>query len=235
MHRIIILLSSVLLLAGCDKARMMELETENNDLKERVQNLDKQIDNLAKANSLQEESVSALKETKMRLDFLAKSLKGITARIVTNQGDIELEFFPEKAPIHCFSFIARAESGFYDGTTFHRVIKDFMIQGGDPNSKDENPANDGQGGPIVSIPHEFNDTRHVPGVLSMARVSDVTAGAGSQFFIMHGTSPNLDGQYTAFGKVVEGMEVVNKIANVETGQNDRPASPVIIQRVEVSR
>jgi cyclophilin family peptidyl-prolyl cis-trans isomerase len=167
-------------------------------------------------------NLDILQKDKIKLDFLAKQLEGVTATINTSEGPISLEFYPQKAPIHVFNFITRAESGFYDGTTFHRVIEGFMIQGGDPNSKDNNPNNDGQGGPIANIPHEFNDIKHEPGILSMARISNVNAGAGSQFFIMHGTSPNLDGQYTVFGKVTDGMEVVNKIAKTQKDNRDRP-------------
>ena len=176
-----------------------------------------------------------------QLNFLAKQLKGVKARIITNMGNIELEFYPDKAPLHCFTFITRAESGFYDNTQFHRVIPGFMIQGGDPKSKDNDPYNDGTGGPLVNIPHEFNDIHHGPGILSTARVSDPSVGAGCQFFIMHGDAPQLDKQYTVFGKVTRGMDVVDKIANVNTygDRNPRlanhPVDPVIIRRIEVYR
>lgn len=170
-----------------------------------------------------------------RFQFLVQKTKGVKARIKTNHGDIELEFYPEKAPLHCFNFITRAESGFYDGTLFHRVIPNFMIQGGDPLSKDKNPANDGSGGPIISIPHEFNDTKHVKGVLSMARVGDKRAGAGSQFFIMHAPNPGLDGQYTVFGKATSGLDVVDKIANLPRNDRDRPKTDARILEIEVYR
>ena len=163
-----------------------------------------------------------------RMEFLARSIQGVTATLVTTEGDIEVEFYPDKAPIHCFNFITRAEGGFYDGTVFHRVIKNFMIQGG--RSRDNNPANDGTGGPVIHIPHEFNDLKHTPGILSMARTTDISMGAGSQFFIMHGVTPALDGQYTVFGKVTNGMDVVNKIA-----PGDRPVKTVRIERIEVRR
>ncbi|OGS36110.1 MAG: hypothetical protein A2293_00530 [Elusimicrobia bacterium RIFOXYB2_FULL_49_7] len=167
-------------------------------------------------------------------------MTGLKARVLTSLGDIEVEFFSDKAPLHCFSFITRAECGFYNNTEFHRVIPGFMIQGGDPNTKDQDPYNDGMGGPQVMIPHEFNDIHHAPGILSMARVGDVNAGAGSQFFIMHGDSPQLDRQYTAFGKVLRGMEVVEKIATTETNRNDprlrdHPIKPVIIKAIQIFR
>ena len=170
-----------------------------------------------------------------RMEFLARSIQGVTATLVTTEGDIEVEFYPDKAPIHCFNFITRAEGGFYDGTVFHRVIKNFMIQGGDPLSRDNNPANDGTGGPVIHIPHEFNDLKHTPGILSMARTTDISMGAGSQFFIMHGVTPALDGQYTVFGKVTNGMDVVNKIAEGKTAPGDRPVKTVRIERIEVRR
>jgi peptidyl-prolyl cis-trans isomerase B (cyclophilin B) len=171
-----------------------------------------------------------------RFGFLAQKINGVRARIKTNHGDMEVEFYPEKAPLHCFSFITRAESGFYDGTLFHRVIPGFMIQGGDPNSKDNNPNNDGSGGPIVSIPHEFNDIKHTPGILSMARVGDKKAGAGSQFFVMHAANPGLDAQgYTVFGKLTKGLDVVDKIVNLPRNRSDRPNKDAKILTIEVYR
>ena len=170
-----------------------------------------------------------------RLAFLAQQIKGTKVRIKTSMGDMEAEFYPEQAPIHSFSFIARAESGFYDGTMFHRVISGFMIQGGDPLSKDSDPANDGSGGPIVAIPHEFNSIKHAKGILSMARVGDKSFGAGSQFFVMHAANPRLDGEYTVFGKVTKGLDVLDKIAATKTSSGDRPLKNVVIKTIEVFR
>ena len=172
--------------------------------------------------------------------FLKDKISGIKARIVTNLGNIEVKFFSEKAPLQCYNFITRAESGFYDSTQFHRVIKGFMIQGGDPNSKNSDPFDDGRGKPMVSIPHEFNDVKHLPGILSTARPGDESAGAGSQFFIMHGANSNLDGKYTAFGEVIKGMDVVNAIATTSTNKTnprlkDRPIDPVTIRKVLLYR
>ena len=151
--------------------------------------------------------------------------KTYTATIDTSEGKIVAQLFPDKAPQTVNSFVFLAKEGFYDGLTFHRVIKNFMIQGGDPEGS-------GRGGPGYKLKAEFNDTKHVPGVLSMARTNDPTS-AGSQFFIMHGTAPNLDNKYTAFGKVTEGMDVVDKIANTETGDNDRPVKPVTINSIKI--
>lgn len=220
-----VLFVAALGVACTDQTQVENLEQETTKLQEKVKDLERKL-----AGS---EAVRAVLND--RMDFLKKSLQGVKAVLVTTEGNIEVEFNPAEAPIHCFNFITRAESGFYDGTVFHRVIKNFMIQGGDPLSKDDNPANDGTGGPIVSIPHEFNNLKHTPGVLSMARTSDITMGAGSQFFIMHGTTPNLDGKYTVFAKVTSGMDIVNKIAEGETGRGDRPVKTVRITRIDVKR
>lgn len=202
---------------------------------EEIEKLEKSSQELKIENENLKDSLDKLQKDKVKLDFLAQRLQGITATINTNMGIISVKFFPEKAPLHVFAFVSRAESGFYDGTTFHRVIEGFMIQGGDPNSKDNDPNNDGQGGPIAMLPHEFNDIKHTPGILSTARVSDVNAGAGSQFFIMHNDYPSLDNQYTVFGEVTDGMDIVNKIATTEKDQRDRPLKAVVIKSIKVKR
>ncbi len=204
---------------------------------EELERLQRVNADLRSQNRQLQQQVNTLKEKEERLTFLAAQMQGVKARIITNNGEIELEFLPEEAPVHAFNFITRAESGFYDGTKFHRVIPGFMIQGGDPNSRSDDRSSYGQGGPVVSIPHEFNRTPHEPGILSMARVADKRAGAGSQFFIMHGRTPSLDNEYTVFGRVTSGMNVVDAIANVETSQEfgDQPLQHVVIQRIEVYR
>ncbi len=136
-------------------------------------------------------------------------------------GRIVLGFFPEKAPKHVKNFIDLAKQGFFDGTTFHRVIPGFMIQGGDPNSKDDDPNNDGMGGPSTRVNAEFTDLKHLPGTLSMARSQDPNS-AGSQFFICHKAAAFLNGQYSVFGQVLAGMDVVDKIANAPRGAADNP-------------
>ncbi|MCX7835784.1 MAG: peptidylprolyl isomerase [bacterium] len=140
---------------------------------------------------------------------------------VENYGRIVIGFFPNKAPEHVKNFIKLAKEGFYNGCTFHRIIPGFMIQGGDPNSKDDDPTNDGMGGPPHRLKAEFNDLKHLPGTLSMARTMDPNS-AGSQFFIMHKAAPHLDKQYSIFGQVLSGMDVVDKIANAPRGSNDNP-------------
>ena len=148
-----------------------------------------------------------------------------------NGKTILLELYPEKAPITCENFEKLVKEGFYDGLIFHRVIEGFMIQGGCPNGN-------GMGGPGWQIKGEFssngvpNDLKHTRGVISMAR-SMMPDSAGSQFFIMHQDAPHLDGQYAAFGKVVEGMDVVDEIATTPTDWNDKPRTPMVMKKVEI--
>jgi peptidyl-prolyl cis-trans isomerase B (cyclophilin B) len=147
------------------------------------------------------------------------------AVITTKFGQIVLRFFPEVAPKHADNFIKLAKEKFYDGTTFHRVIPDFMIQGGDPNSKSPDRATHGKGGPGYAIPAEFSDRPHKRGTLSMARGAQPDS-AGSQFFICLSESPDLNGQYTVFGEVVSGMEVADRIANEPRDKKDNPLERV---------
>ena len=151
-----------------------------------------------------------------------EGVKGPRAIITTRFGEMEITFFPDKAPKHVENFISLAKSGFYNGTIFHRVIPGFMIQGGDPNTKDLNkPETYGQGGPSQRLKAEFNDIPHQRGILSMARTSDPNS-AGSQFYIVVKDSNFLDGQYTVFGEVVRGMEVADKIVSSPRNNRDLP-------------
>ncbi len=151
---------------------------------------------------------------------------------VKDHGEIRFEFLPLKAPGHVKNFIELAEKGFYDGTTFHRVIPGFMIQGGCPNTKNDNPNDDGTGGPGYTIDAEFNDVHHERGVVSMARSQNPNS-AGSQFFIVHQAAAHLDGQYTAFGRVTKGMEVVDKIVEADRDRRDRPLEKVVVEKVTI--
>ena len=152
-------------------------------------------------------------------------------KFTTNKGVFVAEIFEDKAPNTAKNFLDLVNKGFYDGIIFHRVIDGFMIQGGDPTGT-------GMGGPGYSIKGEFaangvsNDLKHTEGVLSMARAMHPDS-AGSQFFIMHKTSPHLDGSYAAFGKVIEGMDVVNKIAETPTDYSDRPLEDQVMESVTV--
>ncbi len=152
--------------------------------------------------------------------------------IEMENGDVmKAELYPEIAPNTVNNFISLVKKGFYDGVCFHRVISGFMIQGGDPKGN-------GTGGPGYSIKGEFsangfkNELKHDRGVLSMARTMAPNS-AGSQFFIMHENSPHLDGQYAAFGKLIEGIDVVDKICAVRTDYNDRPRTPQVMKKVTV--
>ena len=155
------------------------------------------------------------------------------AVIDTNYGRIVLKFFPKLAPGHVKNFEKLATKGFYDGTTFHRVIPGFMIQGGDPNTKPGATGMPGTGGPGYSIPAEFSSTHHSRGILSMARSQDPNS-AGSQFFITVADASSLDGQYTIFGQVVQGMDVVDKIVNLPRNQSDMPTpKSAVMKKVRI--
>ena len=151
---------------------------------------------------------------------------------MSNGDTMKLELYPEMAPNTVNNFISLVQKNFYDGLTFHRIINGFMIQGGDPSGN-------GTGGPGYSIKGEFsgndfaeNTLAHTAGVISMARAMDPDS-AGSQFFIMHKNAPHLDGQYAAFGKITEGMDIVDKIATCETDWSDAAMTPVVMKTVTV--
>ncbi len=157
-----------------------------------------------------------------------------TGKIQTKFGDISLEFFPDVAPKHVENFKKLANSGFYDGTVFHRIVPGFVIQGGDPLTKSTaNKHRWGTGGPGWTVKAEFNKNKHSRGVLSMARAQDPNS-AGSQFFIVLKDSNFLDGQYTVFGKVTAGMDVVDKIAALDTDRADAPTDSEQAKMIKVT-
>lgn len=163
---------------------------------------------------------------------MSESYEGVVAVVTTSAGEMQFEFFPEKAPGHVKNFVELAEKGFYDGTVFHRTIAGFMIQGGCPSGT-------GTGGPGYSIDAEFNDVHHDRGVLSMARSADPNS-AGSQFFVCHGDAGFLDGQYTAFGRLVGGDDTLESIATAPVsagpgGEQSKPVEPVKITKVTITR
>jgi peptidyl-prolyl cis-trans isomerase B (cyclophilin B) len=168
-------------------------------------------------------------ETKQKI-FTQEEIKKMSetnAIIETRFGNIEFKFFPDVALNHVSNFIELAKKGFYDGTTFHRVIPRFMIQGGDPNSKNPDRSKHGMGGPGFTMKAEFNDKPHKRGILSMARAAHPDS-AGSQFFICVADSYFLDKQYTVFGEVKSGMDVVDKIVSQQRDKNDNP-----LERIEM--
>ena len=153
--------------------------------------------------------------------------------INTKFGKIIFKLLPDDAPETVRSFVKLAKSGFYDNTLFHRIIPGFMIQGGDPNTKQADKSNWGMGGPGYSINAEFSSRSHLRGIVSMARGTDVNS-AGSQFFIVTSDSTFLDRQYTVFGEVIEGMDVADKIVNLPRNENDCPSEDVKMDKVTVS-
>jgi len=172
-------------------------------------------------------------------DLIAKGPHPHAILAIRDMGEIRIELLPEIAPKTVANFIKLAEEGFYAGIQFHRVIPGFMLQTGDPLSRDPDPRHVGGGGPGYSIPDEFSQFPHTRGVVSMANKGTRNSG-GSQFFILHGDAPNLDRHYAVFGRVVEGMDVVDAIAGVEIdtygryGPTDRPYPvPVVIDAVRI--
>ena len=174
--------------------------------------------------------------------FMTIEKENNVAVISTNFGDMVVEFYPDIAPMHVESFMALVNEEYFNGTTFHRVIPGFMIQGGDPNSRNENRATHGTGGRAGKffglgneedpstwlIPQEFSNTPHVKGILSMARTNDPNS-ASSQFFVCHDNANFLDNNYNVFGKVIDGLDIIDQIANVAKDQNDNP-----LEKVEMS-
>jgi peptidyl-prolyl cis-trans isomerase B (cyclophilin B) len=171
-------------------------------------------------------NAAALQKAAEKVDLTAGPFQVV---LETTMGTIRLDLDAKVAPGHVRNMVALAESGFYDGTSFHRIIKGFMIQGGCPEGT-------GTGGPGYRIPAEFNATPHEPGVLSMARTNDPNS-AGSQFFICLGKATHLDRNYTAFGRAADdaSLQVVRAIGDVATGPNDRPRQPVTITKATVTR
>ena len=160
------------------------------------------------------------------------SYENKVAEIHTSAGEIDIRFFPDVAPNHVKNFLDLAQQGFYDGTKFHRVIPNFMIQGGDPNTKAGNPNLWGTGGSGKNINAEFNTISHKRGIVSMARSNDPNS-ASSQFFIVVADSPFLDRNYTVFGQVTKGMDIADTIVAAPKGANDRPNNPTTIDKIVI--
>ena len=156
------------------------------------------------------------------------------AELHTTAGEIDIRFFPDVAPNHVKNFLDLAQQGFYNGTKFHRVIPGFMIQGGDPNTKGGDPMMWGTGGSGKNVNAEFNHVKHKRGIVSMARSSSPNS-ASSQFFICVKPTPFLDGQYSVFGQVLEGMDVVDKIVAVPRDARDNPLDKVVMEKVTIEK
>ncbi len=245
----IIFLFSIFLLAGCfqerdkenapmEKQTAINQEIDMNKYKEppKPANPDKLAPGLVPGNNTTTETKNSEKEEideefdeEKKYEFAEKYKAAV---METNMGDIKLEFFNEDSPKTVNNFLKLASEGFYDGTKFHRVIKDFMIQGGDPNSKDDDWSDDGQGGPGYEFKDEINSYKLVRGSLAMANSGPDTNG--SQFFIITADStPHLDGKHTNFGKVTDGMDVVEEIEEVDTNNKDHPEEDMVIESIEL--
>ena len=176
----------------------------------------------------EEKGVRVMQAADKGLDFMKMPVEDLSKYHVimsTKQGDMEIEFWPDVAPNHVRNFLDLSYTGFYDGKIFHRVIPGFMIQGGDPTGT-------GTGSGPRMLKAEFNDKKHLPGVLSMARSNDPNS-ASCQFFVCHKAAPNLDKQYSGFGQLVSGLEVVDKIVNAKRNSQDRPFDPQTITKCRV--
>lgn len=188
-----------------------------------------------------DEKQTTIKESNISDTIKTKSDTGTSSNIIilkTNMGEMEIELFEKDAPQHAANFKKLVKSGFYNGTTFHRVIQGFMIQGGDPNSKDSDKSNDGLGGPGYTIPAEIK-LKHEKGSVAAARLGDAQnpkrESSGSQFYIVTGDAKHLDGQYTVFGKVTKGFDVALKIEKVKTDERNNPLEKVVIEKAEIKQ
>jgi len=217
MRKILTVLALVGLFAGCSKDANEKATTETKMTHETL--TQEQVEAIM-------DEVSALGTPTIEADEVAV--------IETRFGNIVIEFDIENAPIHAANFKKLAEAGYYDGITFHRIIPGFMIQGGDINSRDDDPTNDGSGGPGYTVGAEIHGV-HKRGAIAAARtgnnVNPERRSSGSQFFFCHVDIPHLDGEYTVYGKIIEGIEVIDKIAEVNTGPGDRPLEDVVMDRV----
>ena len=224
------MLAFIVVLAGCGaETYTVDTSTEKEEVPvvEEVvtENVEEALPvEVPETKSAEEISEATTKETKTENTMITLN---------TNYGDIVIELYREDAPKTVANFLKLAKEGFYSGTKFHRVIRGFMIQGGDPNSKDDDWSNDGQGGPGYSFEDEFNDHKLVRGSLAMANSGPNTNG--SQFFIVTGAStPWLDGKHTNFGQVIRGMDdVVRKIEAVRVNENDHPMADVVVRGVVI--
>ncbi len=186
-----------------------------------------------KPESAQKGTAPAIEQTATNKEPMQEQREDVFAVMHTNFGDIKLKLYASDSPKTVDNFVKLSKSGFYDGVKFHRVIPDFMVQGGDPNSKDDDWSNDGTGGPGYTFADEFNSHKLVRGSLAMANAGPNTNG--SQFFIVTApATPWLDGHHTNFGEVVEGMDVVDKIEGVETNDMNHPLTDVVIQTIEIT-
>ena len=222
----IILFTLMLILTGC----VNNQTDNNNNIQQNIENeVVEETNNMEKTNNEEITKSFINQPIEGYKDLVSKFNKAI---IKTNFGDIEVKFYTKESPITVNNFFNLAEMGFYNNTKFHRVIQDFMVQGGDPNSKDDNWENDGMGGPNYKFNDEFNEKKLVKGSFAMANSGQNTNG--SQFFIVtKEATPWLDGMHTNFGYVTNGIEIIEKIDGVKTNENDHPLDDIIIENIEL--
>jgi len=243
MKKIFLILFLLILISGCSanpqKGTITEKDAPENasnyddsDVKQRINDLKQGAKPKVKPSkkSQHADQGQAQEQNQVQLENLASQYS--QAIIKTNFGDIKVAFYSDESPVTVNNFLNLAKKGFYDNTKFHRVIPDFMIQGGDPLSKDDNWSDDGTGGPGYKFQDEFNNHKLVKGSLAMANSGPNTNG--SQFFIVtKAATPWLDGKHTNFGYVIEGMDVVEKIEAVEVNERDHPVEDVVVEGVEL--
>lgn len=229
-RKISILLLITFLLTGCQLDKQKETVVSNKSEKREVNDLkvasepSQQIINQNTMIPTDEDKILAVDQQPQLLNSYSQ------ATLVTNKGNITVKFYSSESPQTVNNFLYLAQKNFYNKTKFHRVIKDFMIQGGDPNSKDSDRSNDGMGNPGYAFKDEFNDHKLVQGSLAMANAGPNSNG--SQFFIVTAAeTPWLDKVHTNFGYVSEGMDIVNLIANSPTGPNDYPVEDIVIEKI----
>jgi cyclophilin family peptidyl-prolyl cis-trans isomerase len=242
--RKILLISCFILISGCTTdvaTRLDEKTVPDSGLSDNDADAIARINNIKNGatpkvkptkvmNNDEQTPPSTSKEQQIQLEDLAKEFNGVILK--TNMGDIKIKLYVDASSLTVNNFLNLAKKNFYDGTKFHRVIKDFMIQGGDPNSKDDDWSNDGIGGPGYKFQDEFNDHKLVGGSLAMANSGPNTNG--SQFFIVTAeATPWLDGKHTNFGEVLEGMDIVKKIEAAGVNENDHPLQDISINSIEL--
>ena len=221
MKKIFLFLFLAFLITGC-----------SNNQTEKSVAVNKNIVKNSNINNMNSTNIAEKKQATINQNHKNLAAEYSHAIIKTNFGNIKIEFYSNESPKTVNNFLNLAESGFYDNTKFHRVMEDFMIQGGDPNSKDDDWSNDGTGGPGYKFADEFNSHKLVKGSLAMANSGPNTNG--SQFFIVtKDAAPWLDGMHTNFGYVISGMDIVEKIEAVETNNRDHPLKDVIVESIEL--
>jgi cyclophilin family peptidyl-prolyl cis-trans isomerase len=211
-----------------------EKKTETTDTQKKDNTTQNQTQTQTNQNTQKKDTVQTTTTNKDTIKTKEKEDDGSNIVVIkTSMGEFQIELYPNDAPQHAANFKKLVKNKFYDGLTFHRVIQGFMIQGGDPNSKDADRSNDGQGGPGYTIPAEIK-LKHEMGSIAAARLGDAQnpkkESSGSQFYIVTGNASHLDGQYTVFGKVIKGMDVVMKIEKVKVDAADNPVDKVVIEK-----